>query len=63
MFNGFMNDIPVSEYAVPILAIVALFVIKSAIKVLREYERAVVFRLGRFQQVKGPGLVLLVPFI
>jgi regulator of protease activity HflC (stomatin/prohibitin superfamily) len=63
MFNGFMNDIPVFAYAVPILAIVALFVIKSAIKVLREYERAVVFRLGRFQQVKGPGLVLLVPFI
>ncbi len=63
MFAGLMNAIPVFAYAIPILAIIALFVIKSAIKVLREYERAVVFRLGRFQQVKGPGLVLLVPFI
>jgi hypothetical protein len=33
------------------------------VRILREYERAVVFTLGRFQKVKGPGLVLLVPFI
>jgi regulator of protease activity HflC (stomatin/prohibitin superfamily) len=32
------------------------------VRILREYERAVVFTLGRFQKVKGPGLVLLVPF-
>jgi len=32
----------------------------STIKILREYERAVVFTLGRFQKVKGPGLVLLI---
>ena len=32
-------------------------------RILREYERAVVFTLGRFQRVKGPGLVLLIPFI
>jgi len=36
---------------------------RSAVKILREYERAVVFTLGRFERVKGPGLVLLVPFI
>jgi regulator of protease activity HflC (stomatin/prohibitin superfamily) len=34
-----------------------------AVKILREYERAVVFTLGRFQRVKGPGLVMLIPFI
>jgi regulator of protease activity HflC (stomatin/prohibitin superfamily) len=33
------------------------------VKILREYERAVVFTLGRFERVKGPGLVLLLPFI
>jgi len=33
------------------------------VKILREYERAVVFTLGRFQRVQGPGLVLLVPFV
>ncbi len=36
-------------------------VLFSAFKVLREYERAVVFRLGRFVGVRGPGLVLLIP--
>jgi regulator of protease activity HflC (stomatin/prohibitin superfamily) len=35
----------------------------ASVKILREYERAVVFTLGRFQKVKGPGLVLLIPFI
>ena len=40
-----------------------IFFFSSAIKVLREYERAVVFRLGRFIKVKGPGLILLIPII
>jgi len=42
---------------------VAFILITSAVKILREYERAVVFTLGRFQKVKGPGLVLMVPFV
>jgi regulator of protease activity HflC (stomatin/prohibitin superfamily) len=50
-------------YAVPVLVVLVLAVLKVTVKILREYERAVVFTLGRFQQVKGPGLVLLVPFI
>ncbi len=58
-----VNAIPVLAYALPILAVVALLVVRSTVKILREYERAVVFRLGRFQQVRGPGLVLLVPFV
>ncbi len=40
----------------------ALFVF-SAIKVLREYERAVIFLLGRFWKVKGPGLIIVIPGI
>jgi len=47
----------------PIVVVVALTVIMASVKILREYERAVVFTLGRFQKVKGPGLVLLIPFI
>jgi regulator of protease activity HflC (stomatin/prohibitin superfamily) len=43
--------------------IVALILLVAGVKVLREYERAVVFRLGRFQAVKGPGLILLLPFV
>jgi regulator of protease activity HflC (stomatin/prohibitin superfamily) len=37
--------------------------VMASVKILREYERAVVFTLDRFQRVKGPGLVLLMPFI
>jgi len=45
-----------------VIAIVALFVF-SAIKILREYERGVIFLLGRFWKVKGPGLIVLIPGI
>ena len=46
-----------------ILAIFALILLFSAIKILREYERGVIFRLGRLIDQKGPGLILLIPFI
>ena len=46
-----------------ILAIFALILLFSAIKILREYERGVIFRLGRLINQKGPGLILLIPFI
>ncbi|MCW5858642.1 MAG: slipin family protein [Caldilineales bacterium] len=39
------------------------FIVLSAIKIVQEYERGVVFRLGRFAGVRGPGLILLIPFI
>jgi regulator of protease activity HflC (stomatin/prohibitin superfamily) len=45
-----------------VLAVVVLLV-ASAIKILREYERGVVFMLGRFYRVKGPGLVLIIPVV
>ena len=50
----------------PSLLIIIIFiaiVLASAIKILKEYERAVIFRLGRFIGVKGPGLIILIPFI
>lgn len=46
-----------------ILIALILFILFSAIKILPEYERGVVFTLGRFTGVKGPGLILLIPFI
>lgn len=52
--------------ALPLLAFIALIVITllaMSIRVIREYERAVVFRLGRLLGVKGPGLFFLIPFI
>jgi regulator of protease activity HflC (stomatin/prohibitin superfamily) len=50
----------------PFLAFVALIIVTllaMSIRVIREYERAVVFRLGRLLGVKGPGLFFLIPFI
>jgi regulator of protease activity HflC (stomatin/prohibitin superfamily) len=43
--------------------ILIIFFLASAIKVLREYERGVIFRLGRIIQTKGPGLIILIPII
>lgn len=45
-----------------ILVIILLF-LQASIKVINEYERAVVLRLGKFHKVKGPGLILLIPVI
>src|SRR5262252_5491841 len=45
------------------LAIVVIMFLFSAIRILREYERGVVFTLGRFTGVKGPGLIILIPAV
>ncbi len=45
-----------------VLALVVLFFV-SAIRILREYERGVVFLLGRFWKVKGPGFIIIIPLI
>jgi len=46
-----------------IVIVVGLSLIVSLFKILREYERGVIFMLGRFYRVKGPGLIIVVPFI
>jgi len=48
---------------VGILAVFLLIIVASAVRILREYERGVIFRLGRLIAQKGPGLILLIPFI
>lgn len=45
------------------LIVFALILLPQMFRILREYERAVVFRLGKFLKVKGPGLIVLIPFI
>jgi len=45
------------------LIIVLLFLLFSAINILNEYERGIVFTLGRFTGVKGPGLILIIPIV
>lgn len=58
-----MEQIPVVTI---VLVIFVLLILANAIRILREYERAVVFRLGRLignEGIKGPGLILLIPVI
>ncbi|HEY2594609.1 MAG TPA: slipin family protein [Chloroflexota bacterium] len=47
--------------AVVLVIVLLLFVLASVVRVLREYQRAVMFTLGRFTGVKGPGLILVIP--
>src|SRR5216110_639670 len=49
-------------FALGFVILIAVLVM-SSIKILREYERAVVFFLGRFQRVMGPGLIVIIPVI
>jgi len=46
-----------------VFLVVLLYILASAIRILKEYERAVIFRLGRLVGGKGPGLILLIPFV
>ncbi|MEA2102827.1 MAG: slipin family protein [Thermodesulfobacteriota bacterium] len=51
-------------YAVVTIVVILVLFLFSAIKILNEYERAVVFRLGRvMQRPKGPGIIIIIPFI
>lgn len=50
-------------YALFIGGALVLTILVSAIKILREYERGVIFLLGRFWKVKGPGLIIVIPII
>lgn len=45
------------------IVLLVVFIIFTSVKVIREYERAVIFRLGRLIGFKGPGLIILIPFI
>ena len=46
-----------------VLAVFLFIIILAAVRIVNEYERGVVFRLGRYVGVRGPGLILLIPFI
>ena len=51
-----------STYLIPVVILVVFF-LASAIRILKEYERGVIFRLGRVIDTKGPGLILLIPLV
>jgi len=45
------------------IVVIGLFILANAIRILKEYERGVIFRLGRLVGSKGPGLILLIPLV
>ena len=50
-------------FPITVVVILGLFILANAVRILREYERGVVFRLGRLVGAKGPGLILLIPLV
>lgn len=50
-------------YLLPILGFIVLVLILMGVRIAQEYERGVVFRLGRYHKTKGPGIYLIIPFI
>src|SRR6058998_2590521 len=50
------------SWAIPLI-ILAIIILPQAIRILREYERGVIFRLGKLLGAKGPGLILLIPIV
>ena len=52
-----------TAYSLYTLVLIIVMLFASAIRILREYERGVIFMLGRFWKVKGPGFIIVVPFI
>ena len=52
-----------SIYGITVVILLMIIILATSIKILREYERGVTFTLGRFTSVKGPGIIILIPFI
>src|SRR5436189_3104350 len=50
------------SWAIPLI-VLAIIILPQAIRILREYERGVIFRLGKLLGAKGPGLIFLIPIV
>jgi regulator of protease activity HflC (stomatin/prohibitin superfamily) len=62
IINLVFHNGPVTTVLV-VVVIIAFFVLPQAIRILREYERGVIFRLGKLQGAKGPGIIFLFPIV
>lgn len=65
MLTAFLLLMEIMEFlpAIIIIVIILMIFLAMSVKIVREYERAVIFRLGRLLGAKGPGLFLIIPFI
>jgi regulator of protease activity HflC (stomatin/prohibitin superfamily) len=60
--EGLVKLLSVSSWLMPV-AILAVIVVPQMFRILREYERGVIFRWGRLLRAKGPGLIFLIPYV
>ncbi len=60
--NGIFDMGTLTIWLITVIVLLAL-IVPQMFKILREYERGVIFRLGKFHMTKGPGLIVLIPFI
>ena len=58
----FQESAKLVVWLIPVL-LLALIVLPQAIRILREYERGVIFRLGKLLGAKGPGMIFLIPIV
>ena len=63
LISGLMKLFGAAAPVVIIVVVLAVIVLPQAMRILREYERGVIFRLGKLQGAKGPGLIFLIPII
>jgi regulator of protease activity HflC (stomatin/prohibitin superfamily) len=62
MEENMRNVFSITAWIVPIIILIAI-IVPQAIRILREYERGVIFRLGKLLGVKGPGVIILIPIV
>jgi regulator of protease activity HflC (stomatin/prohibitin superfamily) len=63
LIDGLVKMFGVSAPLIIIIVALAIFILPQAMRILREYERGVIFRLGKLQGAKGPGLIFLIPVV
>ena len=63
LIGGIVKMFGASAPIIIVLVLLAIFILPQSIRILREYERGVIFRLGKLQGAKGPGLIFLVPVV
>ena len=63
LISSFLKVFGVSAPVIVVVVILAFIFLPQMVRILREYERGVIFRLGKLQGAKGPGLIFLIPFI
>ena len=63
LITGLISIFGKTAPIVVVIVVLAIFILPQSVRILREYERGVIFRLGKLQGAKGPGLIFLIPVV